>query len=199
MSDIPDKPETPAKPNKKRSAGNKNPVQHRIPDARYAAARIIYESVPGMSYLKLQEQTGISIRSLENRAAKEGWRKNVLLPDKDMTGAAQDVADRYTERLADYGDEISAEHRHQSMAAVATELAVDLRGQVLDRHRKEWTAVRSLAYDSMKNRNFETAKLAKINSETLRNIQEGERKAWGLKDEVDPTEGLTIVVQRGDA
>lgn len=182
---------------KKKRPGNKNPVQYRIPEERYAAARIIYETVPGMSFVKLAEQTGISFRALENRSVKEGWRKNVLLPDKDMTPQAQAVADQYNGKLAEYGPEAGAEQKREAMVQTAQEFAVAERAKILDRHRREWGAVRGLLYDSVKGRQFsDLSKLAKISAETLAIIQANERKAWGLKDE-EQQGNVTILIDRG--
>lgn len=184
-------------PKPKKRPGNPNPAQHRIPEERYAAARIIYESVPGMSYAKLADQTGISERSLEEKSRKEGWKKSPLLPDKNMTEQAQAVADQYAGKLAEYGPEAGAQQKHEAMVQTAQEFAVAERAKILDRHRREWGAVRNLLYDSVKGRQFaDISKLAKISAETLAIIQANERKAWGLKDEEQPT-GVTIVIDRG--
>lgn len=176
--------------------GGRRPV---IPEERYAAARILYEAVPGMSYVRLSEQIGISVRALEERSRKEGWRKSPLLPEKDMTDAAQQVADKYTGKLEEYGDEIGADQKRSAMAEVVAEVGVDMRAQLLDRHRREWGAVRKLVYETVKSKTYgDHAKLAKISAETLKLIQEGERKAWGIKDVEDEGKGVTIVVERGE-
>lgn len=178
--------------------GNANPVQHRIPEERYNAARIIYEAVPGMSYPKLSEQTGISVRSLEERSKKEGWRKNNLLPPANMTDEAQAVADKLAGKLVEYGPEVTADQKQEAMVQTAQEFAVAERGKVLDRHRREWGAIRSLLYDTLKRKEYgDHAKLAKISAETLQIIQANERKAWGLKDEEQGSGNVTVVIDRG--
>lgn len=62
--------------------------------------------------------------------------------------------------------------------------AVDLRTRLIQMHRDEWKAVRALAYRAMEEgkaaTGFEKAKFAKIASETLKNVQDGERRAWSL-------------------
>ena len=69
-------------------------------------------------------------------------------------------------------------------SAGAEEIAVDLRTELLGRHRKEWDEVRRLFYRSVKEAEnsfgFETAKFAKISAETIELIQRGETRAWGL-------------------
>mgnify|MGYP002619561445 CR=1 FL=1 len=77
--------------------------------------------------------------------------------------------------------------------AVVQDVAVKLRAEIADRHRKEWQAARKLSYEAIQAKDFERAKLAKITSETIKIIQEGERKAWGL-DAADPQAGPSVVV-----
>lgn len=190
---MPDEKQTPKR------RGNASPVQHRIPEGRYNAARIIYEAVPGMSYRKLAEQTGISERSLEERSKKEGWRKNNLLPPTNMTDQAQAVADKLAGKLADYGPEIAPEQKQEAMVQTAQEFAVAERGKVLDRHRREWGVVRNLLYETLRTKTYgDHAKLAKISAETLQIIQSNERKAWGLKDEEPGPGNVTVVIDRGN-
>jgi hypothetical protein len=66
----------------------------------------------------------------------------------------------------------------------AAQMAIDLRAAVLEQHRKDWEVARQLlravAEEAEKATGFEKAKFAKIGAETLRIIQEGEHRAWGL-------------------
>lgn len=184
----------------KKRAGNPNPVQHRIPDERFVAARILYETTPGATFKQVAEETGISVRSLEERSKRDGgWTKRALLPPTGMNEAAQAVADSYTGRLAEYGDEISADQKQVAVQETAVETAVDLRAQLIDRHRREWAAPRRLVYEAIQKRDFELAKLAKISTESLRNIQDGERKAWGIDKGEGDEKKVTLVIERGDA
>lgn len=170
---------------------------YRIPEERKAAARVLYESTPGMTQDMVADEVGVSRRSVEEWVRKEGWNKAPLLPPTGMTEAAQAVADRYTGKLTEYGDDISAEQKQVALQQTAVETAVELRAQLIDRHRREWAAPRKLAYEAIQKRDFELAKLAKISSETLRNIQDGERKSWNIdKPEDDGSKGVTVVIER---
>lgn len=80
---------------------------------------------------------------------------------------------------------------------VATDFAVDVRAQVIDRHRKEWAAPRRIAYEAVQKGDFERAKLAKITSETLTLIQQGECRAYGITQASREGEGTIVVVERG--
>lgn len=178
----------------------KGRTAHRIPEDRYVAARVLYETTPGATFASVAEETGISYRSIEARSkADGGWTKRSLLPPSGMNEAAQAVADTYTAKLADYGDEISVEQKQVALQETAVETAVDLRAQLIDRHRREWAAPRRLVYEAIQKRDFELAKLAKISTESLRNIQDGERKAWGIDKGEGDDKKVTLVIERGEA
>jgi hypothetical protein len=72
----------------------------------------------------------------------------------------------------------------QSTPHPAEGIAVDLRTELLERHRREWGAARRLLYRSLveseKAIGFDVAKFAKITAETIELIQRGEARAWGL-------------------
>ena len=75
-----------------------------------------------------------------------------------------------------------------------------IRAGVLDRHRREWSAPRGLAYKALKMGQegkvleaFELAKLAKITSETLQIVQVGECRAFGLDHTSRGQDGGTVV------
>lgn len=189
----------------KKRPGNPNPVQYRIPEERKAAARALYESTPGMSQEQVADEVGVSRRTVEEWVRKDGWNKAPLLPQTGMTEAAQKVADRYTGKLADYGDDISAEQKQVALQETAVETAVDLRAQLLDRHRREWQPIRNRVYKQLDPRTpmdektrFEMSKTTKINAETLAILQLGERKAWGIDKPGEDAgqQNVTVVIER---
>lgn len=179
----------------------KGKTAHRIPEERYVAARILYETTPGATFKSIAAETGISWRGLEERSKKDGgWAKRSLLPPSGMNEAAQQVADRYTGKLADYGDDITAEHKQAAVVETAAEVAIDMRAQLLDRHRKEWSAIRQLVYRNLRAGEFsDQCKLAKISAETLQIVQSNERKAYGLDKGGDGDTSVTVVIDRGVA
>lgn len=95
---------------------------------------------------------------------------------------------------------IAEAERHQAeRSAISEDAAVGLRAALLERHRSEWQMARQLAYEAVKGRDFDKAKLAKITTETIRNIQDGERKAWGLDITEPAAPGSTntvVVIER---
>lgn len=173
-------------------------------DDRFAAARALYEGTPGMTMRNLAEQTGMGKSTLERRANLEGWKKNFPgLTVGEMTEAAQRAANLFNTKIDELGPEVTAEDRELVVQEVTHEIAVDARAIVLDRHRKEWAAPRAMSVEAVNLRNtdpdkaFARAKMAKITSETLKIIQDGERKAWGLDlGELPP--GSVVVIERGN-
>lgn len=173
-----------------------------MPGDRYAAARALYEGTPGMTLRALAEKTGIGKSTLERRANAEGWKKNYAATKLgDMTAEAQVAADKFNRKIEEYGPEATAEQKQQVVAEVVHEVAVDARGEMLDRHRREWAAPRAMSAEAVRMRDsdpvkaFDRAKLAKITAETLKIVQDGERKAWGLDvGELPP--GQVVVIER---
>ncbi|EPT1451894.1 hypothetical protein ACVOZ6_003482 [Escherichia coli] len=155
-----------------------------LPPEKIAAARAIYEADPKKTLLQVSEETGISFGSIKRYSRNEDWQKKT---DFDR------LQEEYKRQLPENPTE--ADRR-----AIADSLTVDHalteRKRLLERHRKEWELPRRLAYQAVQNNNFDTAKLAKISSETLRNIQDMERKAWGI-DVKEPENNITVVIERG--
>lgn len=166
-----------------------------ISDDRWAAARALYEGTPGMTFPQLAKETKIGTSTLQRKANEDGWVK-ARDPAKlaEMSVAAQEVADRFTGKVAEYGDEISADQKAAAVAETVQDTAVLERAKVLDRHRREWAAPRKLSYEAVQNRDFERAKLAKITAETLKIIQESERRCWGLDQPAEADSKNTVVV-----
>lgn len=179
---------------------------YRIPEERFQAARVLYETLPGMTFDKLAEHTGVSARSLEDRSRADGtWSKMPLLPPKNMSDAAQAVADHYTKKVTEFGDEITEEQKKVALVDTAVEVAVDLRAQLLDRHRREWDVLQYHLNKNLDPRNtmadkekFERAKFIKITAETIQIKQAGQRKAWGIEQAGDDQtqNGVTVVIER---
>lgn len=169
---------------------------------RYAAARALYEGTAGMTFRQLAEHTGMGKSTLERRANAEGWKKNYgTLQPGEMTEIAQKAADLFNRKIEEFGPEVTAEQKAQAVAEVTHEVAVDARAEMLDRHRREWAAPRAMSAEAVRMREtdpdkaFQRAKMAKITSETLQLIQNGERKAWGI-DAGEVPAGSVVVIER---
>lgn len=192
---------------------------NRLSAEDWAAARALWEADPTMTYEALGERIGQTRSTVYKYAKRNGWEK--LTNSADLAKKASAAADRVAVSAREVavedgngnidgnaetwgGNELSpkkASSTAERKAAVqpsteeVQQAAVAMRAEIIERHRKEWSVSRGLVGEAVKQRDFDRAKLAKITSETLKIIQEGERKAWGL-DAVDPgaEAGKTVVV-----
>lgn len=192
--------------------------------ANWAIARARWEGEPRCSYSDLTDFLGISKQAIAKRAKKDGWAKKLTMSNIiDKVHAAADrkisreaavpskgkgvvVAGVKPGESAPAGSPTSAvvpaaipdsKNATPEMLAQAVEdAAVDARAQILTRHRNEWPAVRNQIYKALKSSDIETAKLAKIAAETLKLVQDGERKAWGLDAGETPPGQVKIVIER---
>ncbi|EAM1616286.1 hypothetical protein EU642_21865 [Salmonella enterica] len=157
-----------------------------IPPERMAAARALYEAHPTKRLRDVAEETGISLVTIKRYSSAQGWRKGGPTDFDKLTK-------KYVENLPANPTEVD----HDAAAElIMKEHAMEERQRVLERHRKELDLPRKLAYQAVQTNNFDTAKLAKISSETLRNVQDMERRAWGI-DKGGNENNITVVIERG--
>lgn len=201
---------TPPRPRNHRGGGfnpERRPGRVEAPGPeRRAAARAIFEAVPGSTCETVAAEVGVAVPTVRRWKAEDKWAPAVkALPD--LSARASALANSFKTKMSDLGkpldDGVAAA---EAAREVATDLSVDLRAQVLDRHRKEWAAPRQIAYQAIQEskqdvaKAFERAKLAKITSETLTLIQAGECRAFGITAEARGADGATVVVvERGSA
>lgn len=207
---VPKKPAAKRAPPVKRApaAGKTAATGQRIVDAKNtgqsekygddirAAARALYEGDPDITKRQVATEMGLSLTRVETWSkGSKGEPKWVKRTD-NMSERAQAAADKYKTKLTDLGPEITTEQQQQVMAESAEETAVEMRAKVLERHRKEWNIPRALVNEAVQARNFDKAKLAKITSETLKLVQDGERKAWGIDSGPDGSTKVQVVIER---
>ncbi|MDH4557810.1 hypothetical protein E8F11_22000 [Pseudomonas sp. BN417] len=144
----------------------------------------------------MAKEVGVSERTLKRwSAADGGWRR---LTGPEITASAHQVANQVRRTVGELGPEVSTNQQQIAIDKLAEDAAIDLRADVLARHRKEWSAARAISVDAVRLRDsdpekaFERAKLAKITAETLAIVQNGERRAWGL--DVNEVPAATVVV-----
>lgn len=207
-----DEPETkpaPAKPGRggiRGTAREKPRTEAPGPDRR-AAARAIYEGRPGATCETAAAEVGVPYSTVKRWKAEDGW-KPIPKALPELSARAGALADSWKLKMSELGKPLDDEVAGAEAAReVAVDLAVDVRAQVLDRHRKEWAAPRNIAYQAIKEatgpgadvgKAFERAKLAKITSETLTLIQAGECKAFGITADARGGDGATVVVVERD-
>jgi hypothetical protein len=162
-----------------------------------AAARAMWQGDPNITKQQVAAELGIPYPTVDRWSKGDEGRGNPWAKvAADMSPKAHAAADKYRVKLAELGPEITTDQRIQTEADAAEQTAVEMRAQVLDRHRKEWNAPRKISYEAVTERNFEKAKLAKITAETLKLVQDGERKAWGIDTGPDGSRPVTVVIER---
>ena len=132
-------------------------------------AQIRAEFEAGASINGLAGKFGVNRTTIHYRQHKEQWVQSV----------AASINRQAEEKLAGI---LTGADPEKKAAAIAEEAS--RKTAVLARHREEMNITRRLVFEAIKARDFELAKLAKINTETLAMIHTCERKAWGLNDPI---------------
>lgn len=170
-------------------------------DGRWLDARVRWAADPRMTFVDVGEMLGVSKQAVARHANRYGWAKGpdaraiaaraqVRADEMSAQGMAQDAepgapcdasvvaSGPLLQRLSrtEIPADASSEQAHQA----AVDASVDARAELLSRHRREWSAVRALAYSAIKSKGLEDARTAKTTAEALKVIQDAERKAWGL-------------------
>lgn len=199
-------------------------------DKRLADARVIYEGTHGMTTAELSKITGFAKGVLRRQSRSEDWTKTVnkgqtpeaaaamarfgaflqhqseqaetLAAEADLSRDPVDPPETRQRTALDKHDEVIAGPPIEIQTALEAVAAADrVREEIVERHRKEWSAPRGLSAEALRLRDtdpfksFERAKLAKITAETLKMIQDGERQALGL-DTKDNPKGHVVVIER---
>lgn len=169
-----------------------------------AAARALFESIPLSTIQSVAAEVGVLLYWVRRWKREGDWKKAVrAMPD--LSARAGQLADSFKTKMSELGKPLDPAAAQSVASEIADGFAVDVRAQVLDRHRKEWAAPRKIAYDAIQQAGkgdvaaaFERAKLAKITAETLTLVQGGECRAYGINHESRAGDGQTIVVvERG--
>jgi hypothetical protein len=175
--------------------------------ARRAAARALFEGQPGSTIETVAAEVGVEPKLVKAWKAEGKWVA-VTRGMSGMSARAGELANNFKVRMSDLGKPLSDDVAAAEVAAAASqEFAVDVRADVLARHRREWAAPRKVAYEALQQaaKNdvagaFERAKLAKITAETLTLVQVGECRAFGINHDARAGDGQTVVVvERGAA
>lgn len=175
--------------------------------SRRAAARALFEGQPGSTIETVAAEVGVDPKVIKAWKADGKWVA-VTRGMSGMSARAGELANNFKVRMSDLGHPLDNEAAAAEVAKAASqEFAVDVRAEVLARHRKEWAAPRKVAYEALQQAGkgdiaggFERAKLAKITAETLTLVQVGECRAFGINHDARAGDGQTVVVvERGGA
>lgn len=130
----------------------------------------------GISHRKLAKKHNVSYNTLKDRATREGW-----------TVSRSEVHRKITAKT------------HQIIVEQAVKEAIDYNQQHLD----DWQQVRDAVVDSLKY--YRNPKDIRAISATLKDVQEGQRKALGMDQDKPPDDsdakakqGMTIVPADSD-
>jgi hypothetical protein len=131
----------------------------------------------GASFPALGKEFGISHQAIQKRAKIDGW------------GDGSDVAGAIRRKAAEKVAGIVASDPVKKAAAIDDEAGK--LAEVVNRHRQEWKIVTTLRAEALLNRkvnpgeSFTKLKIAKITAELTQIQQAGERRAWGLDENID--------------
>ncbi len=193
-----------------------------ISPEQWAVARAQWEGDPSVTFGDIAENLGTSRQAVQLQSKRKGWQRRLAL--EELAVRAQEEADANVTHFAPRKPESEADvyvttpefqqrapiarelpsvpvglSSEQAVAAV-TQQAVDKRAEVLTTHRKEWVAVRGVAYKALKSKDMVEAKVSKILAEAVKVLQDGERRAWGLDGEPpkpgQPGASVQVLVNR---
>lgn len=140
----------------------------RLTSDEWAEARQLWEMDSAATDTSVADKFGVTRQAVAQTRQKQKWQKVGALAT--VTQRAQLAADAKTCAEQYPGDAIDA--------------AVDIRADLLGNHRAEWAEHRRLFKLADISESFEKGKSAKISAEMIRIRQDGERKAYGISDEV---------------
>lgn len=155
----------------------------RLTKDQWSSARIEWESDRSVNDSMIAEKYGISQQAVTKKRTHEQWHRAGVL--QNISQRAQIEADA---RLCQKNGEVVP---HNQKADVV-DAAIEIRAEVLNRHRDDWNEHRNLFTLGGIAENFELGKSAKITAEMLKIRQEGERKAYGLDEQQQQSKGDTL-------
>lgn len=136
----------------------------------WEAARIAWESDLTQTDESIASKIGLSKAAVVKKRHQQKWCR---------VGTLQNVQER-AQFTADLKSKLGVNEVTPKNGSI--DRAVEIRADVLDRHRADWAEHRNHFTIAGIAADFELGKSAKITAEMLKIRQEGERKAYGLDD-----------------
>ena len=125
-----------------------------------------------LTFEGLADRVKLSRQAVSKRAATEGWSK---------VGSLRQASERAQFKADGKVAQVAGATTKKDVAATF-EASIEIRADVIDRHRVDWAEHRkSFAVADVK-KDFENGKKAKISAEMLLIRHKGERAAYGLDD-----------------
>jgi len=155
----------------------------RLSKDEWAAAPVLWGADPEQTDVSIADRYGVTKQAVTQKRKRDGWQKVGALHSAGQR--AQFVADSKHCPNVVLGN----------IKAKTVDLAVEIRADVLGRHRNDWVEHRE--HFTLKDiaDNFDLGKSAKITAEMLKIRQEGERKAYGLDDTQAPQKAEPVQVR----
>lgn len=135
----------------------------------WAAARVKWESDPEATDTSVADLFGVTRQAVAGKRERDGWAKVGVL--QAVQQRAQLMADKTCANIA-----------LGNIKSDSVDLAVEIRADVIERHRGDWAEHRKHFTISGIASDFDLGKSAKIAAEMIKIRQDGERKAYGLDD-----------------
>lgn len=145
----------------------------RLTKDQWAAARIKWESDPSLTFEALAGELKVSRVAVSKRASTDGWQRTTDLRTLAQLAHAKSDAREVTAK-------VSPEVTRETIAA--RDAAVDLRADVIDRHKADLARHRTLHSDEEQAADLEACKRAKMSMEALTLRHKAERAAYGLDE-----------------
>lgn len=139
--------------------------------ARYDWPTIRAEYEAGASQSELSRRFGVSRKAIQKRIMAETWTQ-------DITGAVNRLT------VAKVAGVVAGSDPQKTAAAL--DAAADRKAAVIVEHREAWEGFKREICAAVEANDFDRLKCLKIASEAMRNVQECERKAWGIVDTPAP-------------
>lgn len=145
----------------------------RLTADQWKAARIKWESDPSLTFEDIGKDNGVSRVAVSKKAAAEKWERVSDLQTLAKLAHARSDAREVTSKVS---SQVTPE------TIDARDAAVDLRADVLDRHKADLARHRHLHADEAMAADLEAGKRAKISMEVLALRHKAERSAYGLDE-----------------
>lgn len=155
----------------------------RLTADQWIEARQKWEADPSLTFEALAEQLGLTRQAVSKKANANGWAKVGAL--RQVVEKAQFKADAKVAQVASEAGQVAGATTKKDQRATF-EASVEIRADVIDRHRSDWAEHRKNFKISEIKDDFENGKKAKISAEMLLIRQKGERAAYGLEDNGAP-------------
>ena len=136
--------------------------------------RAEYEA--GASQNQLAQRFRVSRGAIQKHIKTEGWTQDVSA-----------VVDRMA--MAKVAGVVAGSNPQKKAEALSR--AAEDKAAIIRNHREAWDGFKQEVKAALEANDFDRLKCLKIASETLRNAQECERKAWGIQDKPTETEQPT--------